>query len=912
LLEMATPSTLWGLVACFALATAAPLVLMEPSVEEKVGMNFAQISGSLASGMLKIAEDFLSPISESSSSSSSTASPSSNTSSTLGDPGESLPGLPPGTSGVSILSQLESRWEQPFANAVGGGVTSELARVCVPEGDDTCTYEGMEAIAVIQEEERGSRDDTSEREPKNANDAGAQLQGRTKNQDETADEHSGFSLGAMKAGLCFGSKCSRLREEEGRANENLSQESDGLVLEEVGPLRTYSGLSYIRSHRRDRPHAFEVSRGFPTIIPDSNGYVASGRGYYELVIEKGTSLQVGWLRRGDFNGDGSYTGVGDDGASWGFDGARMGAWHFEMMTPYGEAWKEGDVVGSGYDAEKGEIWFSLNGRFLGTAFSYVYPRDGLTPAATVEGDEGTRGYFVFQEPKYLPPDYRAVVFQPRESANGRRHRRGGSRMSVLDVLPHVLRGVPGAASGVADGTDGGWEDRLEMFGGVRRISKVRVQYTPNGKWGAAVGTQALKPHPRSSSIIYFEATFRVAPRTHPASSASSSSTCSPSPTTPEGLSLTQQYASAGLVAGRDHLRGEPGFEGNSYAYLSDGSLFFGNGERFGEEQNTESLKWSVQWGEVTVGLGVDIATGTVFITRDGRFSDTAWQNIVIQPFRPAIAFHESRSIVASIETDASRFLYNITHHHATEAYAKAVFEYFDLDNNAGLSRKEFTCLHSLLRTSNTYRVPVSDATWRAAVRRRRDLNLLPRTLAAASAVGARGSDAGRAEETLDMAFPQFLYAYRKAHGGKVVHDHLINVHNAIAKHLEPIVRHFDRNNDHFLSRTEHAALQTTVRSLAPFVPALQDHAWLCEDVIMAKWDVVCDLFGVNPATGFNDEKLVRACAHGYALGKTDHRAFWSGMDAAEARAKEIRRVEAKAQRELYPIRINAASFSLVL
>lgn len=63
---------------------------------------------------------------------------------------------------------------------------------------------------------------------------------------------------------------------------------------------------------------------------------------------------------------------GDDGAK--FSSATNGKGGI-----YGPTFHAGDVVGCGFDQEKGEIFFTKNGSFLGIAFSNVRPDPNLHP-----------------------------------------------------------------------------------------------------------------------------------------------------------------------------------------------------------------------------------------------------------------------------------------------------------------------------------------------------------------------------------------------------------------------------------------------------------------------------------------------------------------------------------------------------
>ena len=63
------------------------------------------------------------------------------------------------------------------------------------------------------------------------------------------------------------------------------------------------------------------------------------------------------------------SGVGDDGSSWGFDGANLRKWHGGSQAAYGagimgngKKWTVGDVVGCMIDLTAGTMAFTLNGK----------------------------------------------------------------------------------------------------------------------------------------------------------------------------------------------------------------------------------------------------------------------------------------------------------------------------------------------------------------------------------------------------------------------------------------------------------------------------------------------------------------------------------------------------------------------
>merc|ERR1719334_933490 len=110
---------------------------------------------------------------------------------------------------------------------------------------------------------------------------------------------------------------------------------------------------------------------FPSIKADICAPTERGKYYYEFIVAKeGTShgsrrslAQVGWCDD-ECTVDQNNDGIGDDGHSWAFDGNRVKKWYLGASWTYGEAWREGDVVGCGIDLKKSQATFVfyLNGK----------------------------------------------------------------------------------------------------------------------------------------------------------------------------------------------------------------------------------------------------------------------------------------------------------------------------------------------------------------------------------------------------------------------------------------------------------------------------------------------------------------------------------------------------------------------
>ena len=113
--------------------------------------------------------------------------------------------------------------------------------------------------------------------------------------------------------------------------------------------------------------------GFPALAQ------ATGQWYYEMrLISIGPYPQIGWATAG-FNA-GDFNGVGDDGLSWGADGARCQLWS-SGGKKWTVSWEAGDVVGFAADLGSGRLWAARNGEWTPTFENVVEE----CPAAATSG-----------------------------------------------------------------------------------------------------------------------------------------------------------------------------------------------------------------------------------------------------------------------------------------------------------------------------------------------------------------------------------------------------------------------------------------------------------------------------------------------------------------------------------------------
>lgn len=132
--------------------------------------------------------------------------------------------------------------------------------------------------------------------------------------------------------------------------------------------------------------------------------LTSGKWYYELELLMDTPLVVGFASdkctaRPDPE---APKGVGDDSESYSYAGNRSLRFH-DGATPYGEPskWKVGEVVGCCYNADAGEISFSLNNQPLGLAFENVKHAGGIMPAVSLTKNSACSLWF--DQTRYRPP-----------------------------------------------------------------------------------------------------------------------------------------------------------------------------------------------------------------------------------------------------------------------------------------------------------------------------------------------------------------------------------------------------------------------------------------------------------------------------------------------------------------------------
>lgn len=194
----------------------------------------------------------------------------------------------------------------------------------------------------------------------------------------------------------------------------------------------------------------------------SNIALKSRAWYYEVELISGGLAQIGWAHAG-FAASGDATdGVGDNAASWAYDGARQLKWHAGKSEAYGDAWQQGDVIGVFLDVDVGVLSFSRNGATLGPAFLDVdLAAASLYPAVSLEQGEVVR-VNIGQAPFQFPP---AAPYAPVFNARGDQ----AATVGAVDVAPLAGAGSgAGAAGGAGGGSGAGVDEDAEEAPGHKR------------------------------------------------------------------------------------------------------------------------------------------------------------------------------------------------------------------------------------------------------------------------------------------------------------------------------------------------------------------------------------------------------------------------------------------------------------
>ncbi|GBP36122.1 E3 ubiquitin-protein ligase RNF123 [Eumeta japonica] len=176
----------------------------------------------------------------------------------------------------------------------------------------------------------------------------------------------------------------------------------------------------------DERVSVEALSNFATIR--ATACVYGGRWMYEVQLGTKGIMQIGWCTNScAFSVD---TGVGDTARSYSYDGARVRRWNV-ATSQYGQHWREGDVIGSCLDLDKGTMEFYRNGVSLGVAFSDVSRGPGLAyfPAASLASQEHLYANF-----GHVPFVFPVEGYQPLQAPPRRECARAAHLFGYLDVL----------------------------------------------------------------------------------------------------------------------------------------------------------------------------------------------------------------------------------------------------------------------------------------------------------------------------------------------------------------------------------------------------------------------------------------------------------------------------------------------
>jgi hypothetical protein len=149
--------------------------------------------------------------------------------------------------------------------------------------------------------------------------------------------------------------------------------------------------------------------------------VKAGVGYFEVKIinpGSGGSVSVGLTSRNWT----SNRHPGSDSNSYGYLGNEGRKSHNTRCEPYGSKFCKEDIVGCGYNFDRRVIFWTLNGKYLGDAYSKVthgtfYPTVGLhSPGAAVQFNFGEKPFYynlkAYEKVKLLSYNFNDVLISP--------------------------------------------------------------------------------------------------------------------------------------------------------------------------------------------------------------------------------------------------------------------------------------------------------------------------------------------------------------------------------------------------------------------------------------------------------------------------------------------------------------------
>eukprot|EP01118_Nematostelium_gracile_P010664 TRINITY_DN370_c0_g1_i1.p1 TRINITY_DN370_c0_g1~~TRINITY_DN370_c0_g1_i1.p1 ORF type:complete len:398 (-),score=125.38 TRINITY_DN370_c0_g1_i1:26-1219(-) len=153
------------------------------------------------------------------------------------------------------------------------------------------------------------------------------------------------------------------------------------------------GPSAVKMNKMDSKGSLKINKEGVEVENTGNNFenlkgdvkLRSGKWYYEAKLLTYGQMRIGWCTDKCTIQTNTYTGIGNDNESWGFDGSCQRAWFGTNSSNdrYGEYWANGDIIGTVLDLESKTISFYRNGKDMGVAFSNIQIGDGVYPAASL-------------------------------------------------------------------------------------------------------------------------------------------------------------------------------------------------------------------------------------------------------------------------------------------------------------------------------------------------------------------------------------------------------------------------------------------------------------------------------------------------------------------------------------------------
>lgn len=172
-----------------------------------------------------------------------------------------------------------------------------------------------------------------------------------------------------------------------------------------------------------KPRRTRSCRDLPTFVPDAVS-VSRGKWYYEVELVTDGLMQIGAIVRNKFTATtGRGNGVGDDAASWAYDGSKGIIYSASTSVSIASngKWSKGDRIGVGLDMDANIIVWYKNGEPLihtlltANNSKFVPGTDVITPAASLSGNQTILWFFEADEMKHLPAGFLPLQLYPAQA-----------------------------------------------------------------------------------------------------------------------------------------------------------------------------------------------------------------------------------------------------------------------------------------------------------------------------------------------------------------------------------------------------------------------------------------------------------------------------------------------------------------